>query len=455
MAKNNVTVNKANKIKASFGSILFDTFNHIFLGLVAIICLYPLLYVLWASLSDPLSLMKHTGILWAPLQPPTLWGYRLTMQNKNILVGYKNTLFLVVVGTFLNVFFTAMAGYVLSRKTYLWRNLIMALITFTMFFGGGMIPTFLLVKGIGLYDSRWALIIPGIVSTYNLIITRTAMAALPDSLEESAKLDGAGDFTIFLRIALPLTKANIAVITLYYAVGHWNAWFNALLYLKTSRRYSDEYSSAWAYVKEDVFPALVDLVNDVDLAEKNGYHSTTHGLPQNFGGSVNVRYASGEKISFSDNQCPIMSISVANKIADLLEKAMAGEKIVLPDVKELAEIRFTELRSGGGFTKATLTLNGDGSGVNKKQSRYDDPKVYESEKPVDAATVAAIKSNISENGMLAWAGLPESGYFKTSEKSLTFVFKDGREITVGGAAALPGELGGGFFKIELELTAKN
>lgn len=237
MAKNNVTVNKANKIKASVGSILFDTFNHIFLGLVAIICLYPLLYVLWASLSDPLSLMKHTGILWAPLQPPTLWGYRLTMQNKNILVGYKNTLFLVVVGTFLNVFFTAMAGYVLSRKTYLWRNLIMALITFTMFFGGGMIPTFLLVKGIGLYDSRWALIIPGIVSTYNLIITRTAMAALPDSLEESAKLDGAGDFTIFLRIALPLTKANIAVITLYYAVGHWNAWFNALLYLKTSSKW--------------------------------------------------------------------------------------------------------------------------------------------------------------------------------------------------------------------------
>ena len=241
-------------------------------------------------------------------------------------------------------------------------------------------------------------------------------------------------------------------------------WFHAFaaptgegsfLFLKTSRRYSDEYSSAWAYVKEDVFPALVDLVNDVDLAEKNGYHSTTHGLPQNFGGSVNVRYASGEAISFSDNQSPIMSISVANKIADLLEKAMEGEKIVLPDVKDLAEIRFTELRSGGGFTKATLTLNGDGAGVNKKQSRYDDPKVYESEKPVDAATVAAIKSNISENGMLAWAGLPESGYFKTSEKSLTFVFKDGREITVGGAAALPGELGGGFFKIELELTAKN
>ncbi len=229
----------------------------------------------------------------------------------------------------------------------------------------------------------------------------------------------------------------------------------SFLFLKTSRRYSDEYSSAWAYVKEDVFPALVDLVNDASLAEKNGYHSTTHGLPQNFGGSVNVRYASGEKISFSDNQCPIMSIPVANRIADLLEKAMEGEKIALPDVKDLSAIRFTELRSGGGFTKATLTLDEDGAGVNKKQSRYDDPKVYESEKPVDAATVAAIKSCIAANGMLAWAGLPESGYFKTSEKSLTFVFKDCREITVGDSKALPGELGGGFFNIELELTTKH
>ena len=238
MAKNNVTVNKANKIKASFGSILFDTFNHIFLGLVAIICLYPLLYVLWASLSDPLSLMKHTGILWAPLQPPTLWGYRLTMQNKNILVGYKNTLFLVVVGTFLNVFFTAMAGYVLSRKTYLWRNLIMALITFTMFFGGGMIPTFLLVKGIGLYDSRWALIIPGhLLSAMNVILVRTYMrTSIPGAIYEAAKIDGANYFTIFWKIVLPLSKPILVTISVFTGLGYWNDWTNCLYYI-SDRKY--------------------------------------------------------------------------------------------------------------------------------------------------------------------------------------------------------------------------
>ena len=224
-------------IKKSLGEKIFDTCNYIFLAVLTLVCLYPMLHVLWASLSDPLSLMKHSGILPLPLQPMTLMGYKLTFQNPNILVGYKNTLFLVTVGTFMNVFFTAMAGYVLSRKTYLWRNIIMAMIVFTMFFGGGMIPTYLLVKNIGLYNSLWALILPGLVTTYNLIICRTAMAALPDSLVESGKLDGANDLIIFIRIALPLTKANIAVITLYYAVSHWNAWFNALIYIRDSDKW--------------------------------------------------------------------------------------------------------------------------------------------------------------------------------------------------------------------------
>jgi putative aldouronate transport system permease protein len=196
-----------------------------------------MLYVLFASFSDPLSLMKHSGGLVAPLLPPTLQGYMLVFQNPNILTGYKNTLFYVIVGTLLNVFFTAMAAYVLSRKQFLWRNIIMALITFTMFFSGGMIPSFILVRSIGLYNSRWAIILPGLVSTYNMIITRTSMSVIPDSLEESAKLDGAGDFTIFIRIIMPLAKATIAVITLYYAVAHWNSWFSALIYLQDRGKY--------------------------------------------------------------------------------------------------------------------------------------------------------------------------------------------------------------------------
>ncbi|MBE5762248.1 MAG: carbohydrate ABC transporter permease [Clostridiales bacterium] len=237
MSAKAVKFNKGTKIKKSTGEIIFDIFNYTFLGIITLICLYPLLHVLFCSFSDPITLMKHSGIMFGPLLPATTMGYQLTFQNSNILIGYKNTIFYVVVGTVLNVFFTGIAGYVLSRKDYIWRNVIMAMITFTMFFGGGMIPTYLVVKNLGLYDSRWALIIPGLVTTYNMIICRTAMAGLPDGLIESAKLDGANDFTIFIKIAMPLTKATMAVLTLYYAVGHWNAWFNALIYLRSNDKW--------------------------------------------------------------------------------------------------------------------------------------------------------------------------------------------------------------------------
>ncbi len=214
-------------------------------------------------------------------------------------------------------------------------------------------------------------------------------------------------------------------------------------------------SVSFALVKENVFPELDLLVRVHHLARGNGRHSNTSGLPQNFGGSVDIRYASGETISFSNNQSPILSPPAANEIAEFFTNAIAGEKLPLPPVISLRAIRFREAYQDGGFARATLTLNADGTGMNKKESCYDPGKVYESEKPVDAQTVAAIKNNIERCGMFAWADLPRSEYTIGEEKTMTFVLADGGEITVTNQKALPMALSGGFFKIELEMITKH
>ena len=211
-----------------------------------------------------------------------------------------------------------------------------------------------------------------------------------------------------------------------------------------------------AYVKKDIFPSLVNLVRERKIAKNNGFHSTTHGLPQNFGGEADIRYASGERISFSNNQTPIIDYETGVKINELFEKAVEGEKIKLPDVSDLSVIKYEETRKNGGYTKAELTLLSDGTGINKKESRYDDPAVYKSEKKIDAETVSEIKQNIKATCLFAWAGLPESGFsFGEAEKTLTFVFKNGNEIKVKDGKIVPDQISGGFFNVQLEITTKN
>ena len=227
------------------------------------------------------------------------------------------------------------------------------------------------------------------------------------------------------------------------------------LYLETAQDDYGDHAIAWALVTEPVFPTLVTLTREHDLARRNGYHSETHGLPQNFGGSVRIRYAGGEAISFSDNQCPILSPKTGRAIAAAFEQAMAGPRAALPDVSTLTAIRFAEERDGGGFTRATLTLLPDGTGINAKASRYDDPTVYENEQPVDAETVAAIKRTVELCGLLAWDGVPDSGFALAQNKTLTFVFADGREITALSDRLLPYAIQNGFFKIELEISTKH
>lgn len=220
----------------SASSKLFDILNSVFLGSLALLFLYPMIHVVMASVSDPSRLMAHRGILIWP-EGFSLEGYRVVFKNPNIFTGYFNTLFYTIVGTAINVPLTAMGAYVLSRRGLALKKPITILIVFTMYFSGGLIPNFLLVKNMGLYNHRMALILPGVIATWNLIVMKTSFQQIPASLEESAKLDGANDFTILFRIIMPVAKATTAVMVLFYAVGHWNAWFNAMVYLQDREMY--------------------------------------------------------------------------------------------------------------------------------------------------------------------------------------------------------------------------
>ena len=216
---------------------VFLVFNTIILIILSFVFLSPMLHVLFASFSDPLALARYSGIVLWPRGPLTVDGYRRVFQNPNILTGYMNTIFYVGVGTTLSVIFTALAGYALSRKRLVMRNRLMLLITFTMLFNGGLIPTYMVVKELHLLDSRAAVILTMMISAYNLIIMRTFFGSISDSLEESARIDGARDTQIFFRIYLPLAKAGIAVMALYYGVAYWNTWFGASIYLQTRDKF--------------------------------------------------------------------------------------------------------------------------------------------------------------------------------------------------------------------------
>lgn len=220
----------------SNGERVFSVCNVVILVLLSVVSLYPMLYCVFASFSEPSQMVAHTGLLFRPLGF-SLAAYKEVFGNSSILIGYRNTLFILVVGIAVNMTLTCLAAYVLSRKGVLLNGFFTMMILITMYISGGLVPTYLVVRGIGLYDTLWALILPTAVSTYNLIIMRTGFAAVPDSLEESARIDGANHFTIMVRIFIPLAKSTIAVLLLYYAVSHWNSWFNASIYLKSRDLY--------------------------------------------------------------------------------------------------------------------------------------------------------------------------------------------------------------------------
>jgi putative aldouronate transport system permease protein len=225
------------RLRESPGERLFGVGNVALMLALIVVTLYPLLYVIFASLSSPALLAGHRGLLFGPLDL-TLEAYRRVLENPMILIGYRNTLFYVIVGTTLNVFMTALGAYALSRRNLLLKNPVMFLIVFTMFFSGGLIPTYLLVgQTLHMQDTPWALIVPGAITTINLIIMRTAFNAVPASLDEAARLDGANDWTILFKIYLPLSLPVVAVMILFYGVAHWNSFFPAMVYLRTRELY--------------------------------------------------------------------------------------------------------------------------------------------------------------------------------------------------------------------------
>ena len=195
------------------GYKVFSFFNYIFMVFIIFITAYPIYFVVVASFSDPVELSKNTGMLWAPLQPYSLSAYEMVLGDKQILSGFVNTLFIIVVGLAINLVLTALGGFFLALRGPMLKNAITVLIIFTMYFSGGLIPDFLNVKSLGLINTRWALILPAALSTYNMIIMKTAFQSVP------------------------LSKATFAVLLLYYGVAHWNAWFEASIYLRDPALY--------------------------------------------------------------------------------------------------------------------------------------------------------------------------------------------------------------------------
>ena len=235
MAKKDTFVDPSNHIKASVGSCVFDVVNTIVLIALCFVTLYPMWYCLCASFTSTSYLSAHQGVLFWPHMFTTS-AYRLAFTHPLLLSGYKNILIVLLVSLPINIFLTLFTGYFLASKDVMLKPIIQFLIMFTMFFSGGMIPIFLNIRDLGLYNTLWSLILPGAISVYNCIICRTAIQAVPESLTESAYLDGANDLIIVFRITLPLIMPTIAVLLLYYGVGHWNAWFPASIYLQDNNK---------------------------------------------------------------------------------------------------------------------------------------------------------------------------------------------------------------------------
>lgn len=224
------------KYRRSVGETAFDLANWLFMIVLMAVTLYPFYYILAASLSVPNLLIQVSGFLLAP-QGFSISAYGAVIANPNIQIGYLNTIFYVVGGTAVGLLLTSFGAYALSRRNLYGRNLFMIVIVITMFFSGGLVPTFLLVKSLGLLNTRFAVFIPTAINTLNLIIMRTSFRQVPDSLEESAKMDGANDFTILFRIFLPVSLPIVAVMILFYSVQYWNEFFYAMIFLQSRSLY--------------------------------------------------------------------------------------------------------------------------------------------------------------------------------------------------------------------------
>ncbi len=221
--------------RLSIGDKVFYIIDYIFVALVAIVALYPFIFIFSASVSNSAALGR--GEVWLLPRGFNTDAYEIVLEDKAVWSSYGNTIWYVVVGTAINMVLTTFTAYPLSRKNFSGRNKVMMFIAFTMFFSGGLVPSYLLVKKLGLIDTRWAIVIPAGISTWNLIIMRTFFESIPQSLHEAATIDGCSELRIMTRIFLPLSLPVLSVMVLFYAVDHWNSYFSALVYLNDQKLY--------------------------------------------------------------------------------------------------------------------------------------------------------------------------------------------------------------------------
>lgn len=224
-------MSKENKaIKESLPDKIFIIGIYILLSLVLVAVLYPIIYVVSASFSSPSAVIS--GKVWLFPVEPTLMGYQAVFKNNQIITGFINSFIYMIAGTIINLIMTMLCAYPLARKDLVGRNLLTGIFVFTMYFSGGLIPSYMLVQKLGLLNTRWAMILPVALSVWNMIIARTYIqSTIPDSLYEAAEIDGCSPFGFFMKVVLPLSAPILAVLALYYGVGHWNTYFNAMIYL--------------------------------------------------------------------------------------------------------------------------------------------------------------------------------------------------------------------------------
>jgi len=264
-----IMANSNKRTGSSRSDIVFSIINTSFLIIIFLIVVLPLVYILSSSLSSTRAVMAGRVWLW-PIEP-TLMGYRSIFQYNFILSGYKNTLIYTTIGTAVNVTMTIMAAYPLSRKDLLTKNVIMFIFAFTMLFSGGMIPSYIVVNRLGLLNTRAVMILPGAISVWNVIITRTFFTnTISTELLEAAKLDGCNDIKFVLKVVLPLSGAIIAVMSLFYAVGHWNSFFNALIYLHDKKLYPLQMILREILILNDFSSSMTTIVNVDEMVARQG-----------------------------------------------------------------------------------------------------------------------------------------------------------------------------------------
>ncbi|MCQ2437125.1 MAG: carbohydrate ABC transporter permease [Clostridia bacterium] len=252
-----------NKLLASKSDRVFDVVIYIIMALIIIITLYPLIYVFSMSISNPVSVARKQ--VWLLPKGFSTLAFKTVLKDKNMYIYYFNTIWYTVVGTVLGIIVTSLAAYPLSRKNFPPRKFFMLIITFTMFFSGGIIPTYLVVaRFLNLYNNRWAIILPGLTSAWYVIVTRTFFQTIPEEMLESARIDGANEYRVFLQFIMPLSAPILAVLALYFGIGYWNSYFNAMLYLGKK-----ELQPLALYIRRVVIQSSLEVEPVVDMTYEN------------------------------------------------------------------------------------------------------------------------------------------------------------------------------------------